>query len=244
MTNDEKRLEAVRLMKSRAGRNAYTNSSKRKYFFGHPNEGDDGFSDCSSAVRESIRRASGIYIGSNTDAQIRKLMSGAAGKLIDAASGGRIYPDESLLKPGDCLYFKGNSNHVKNVGHVEMYTGPNECWGHGSGIGPKKHNLRDYCDYRAENPSKRYLCAVRWIPDDADEDKPSLPDYRTATGDWPIYAELPNEPGIIGTLEEGTEVRVYEDDDVEGYYGIKFPNGLKAYVRKQAFLPPEENADE
>ena len=129
MTADEKRLEAVRLMKSRAGRNEYTNGGKRNQFFGVP-EGADGFSDCSSAVRACIEQASGIDIGSNTDRQIRNLLAGK-GKLIDAGSGGRAMPDEALLKPGDCIYFRGNTSHVKDVGHVEMYTGPNECWGHG-----------------------------------------------------------------------------------------------------------------
>jgi hypothetical protein len=72
MTNEEKRMEAVRLMKNREKRNEYTNGDKRKYFFGYPDEGDNGYSDCSSAVRECIRRAAGIYIGSNTNAQIKK----------------------------------------------------------------------------------------------------------------------------------------------------------------------------
>lgn len=238
-TRDTQRREAVRLMKSREKRNSYTNGSKRQYFFGYPNEGDEGFSDCSSAVRECIRRAAGIYIGSNTDAQIEKLLSGKAGQLVDAASGGRIYPDESVLKPGDCLYFRGNTNHVKNVGHVEMYTGPNECWGHGSGIGPNRHNLKEYCEYRAKDPSKRYLCAVRWIPDDEDEGKPSLHDYQTVTaGQWPIYKELPREPEKVGTVEEGEEVRVY--GEIDGYVGIKTADGEKGYVRKEAF----ENAAE
>jgi hypothetical protein len=238
MTNEEKRLESVRLMKSREKRNSYTNGSKRQYFFGYPQEGDNGYSDCSSAVRESIRRAAGIYIGSNTDAQIRKLMSGEAGKLVDAASGDRIYPNESVLKPGDCLYFRGNKNHVKQVGHVEMYTGKNECYGHGSGTGPRKHNLKEYCEDRAKDKSKRYLCAVRWIPDDADADVPSLQNMQTATSEWPIYKELPKEPEKIGFIDAGDEVRVY--GEVDGYYGIKTVDGLKGFVRKEAFEPPVE----
>ena len=56
---------------------------------------------------------------------------------------------QEKLLPGDCLYFKGNKSHFKDVGHVEMYTGPNECWGHGSGTGPTKKDLRDYCRRRA-----------------------------------------------------------------------------------------------
>ncbi len=238
MTNDQKRLESVRLMKSREKRNSYTNGSKRQYFFGYPQEGDNGYSDCSSAVRECIRRAAGIYIGSNTDAQIKKLMSGELGTLVDAASGDRIYPNEDVLKPGDCLYFRGNRSHVKQVGHVEMYTGKNECWGHGSGTGPRKHNLKAYCEERAKDKSKRYLCAVRWIPDDNAEPVPTLLDRQTATGEWPVYKTLPQEPERIGMVDVGDEVRVYGEQD--GYCAIKTADGLKGYVRKEAFEPPLE----
>lgn len=239
MTADEKRLEAVRLMKSREKRNEYTNGSKRQYFFGFPGEGDDGYSDCSSAVRECIRRAADIYIGSNTDDQIDRLLAGKGGKLIDAASGGRKYPDEKLLKPGDCLYFRGNRYHTKNVGHVEMYTGTNECWGHGSGIGPNRHDLKAYCDYRAKDPSTIYLCAVRWIPDDEEAPVPDLNAYQTVTGgEWPIYKELPKEPEIIGTVNAGDEVRVYDEKD--GFVAVKTADGIKGVIRKEAL----ENASE
>ena len=231
MTNDEKRLEAVRLMKSRAGKNTYTNGGKRNRFFGVP-EGADGFSDCSSAVRACIERAAGIDIGSNTDRQIRNLLAGK-GKLIDAGSGGRVMPDESLLKPGDCIYFRGNTSHVKDVGHVEMYTGPNECWGHGSGQGPTKKNLKTYCANRAKQARTRYLCAVRWIPDDEDSGKPDLNEYQTITGgEWTVYAERPQEPESIGTVDAGDEVRVY--GEIDGYIAIKTASGLKGWVRKEA----------
>lgn len=162
MTTKEKRMEAVRLMKSRARKNTYTNGGDRKYFFGKPdnrpgNTTQKGYSDCSSAVRAAIRAAAGIDIGSNTDAQVR---GRGKGLVVHTTDG--YYPDESRLLPGDCLYFKGNTAHVLNVGHVEMYTGDNECYGHGSGTGPNRHNLRDYCKGRA-NDRKRYFMAIRWI---------------------------------------------------------------------------------
>ena len=164
MNATEKRAEAVRLMKSRAKLNTYTNGGDRKYFFGKPdnvpgNTTQKGLSDCSSAVRKAIQAAAGIDIGSNTDAQLRNR---AKGVVVDTTSG--YYPDESKLLPGDCLYFKGNTSHTLDVGHVEMYTGANECYGHGSGTGPTKHNLKDYCKGRASS-SKRYFMAVRWIVD-------------------------------------------------------------------------------
>lgn len=230
MTNNEKRLEAVRLMKSRAGKNTYTNGGKRNQFFGQP-EGADGFSDCSSAVRACIERAAGIDIGSNTDAQIRNLKAGK-GKIVDAGSLANPIPDEALLLPGDCIYFKGNTSHEEDVGHVEMYTGPNECWGHGSGQGPTKKDLRKYCTNRAKKAATRYLCAVRWIPDD-ETAPPSLDDYKTVKGGtWPIYATLPDEPPTVGMVNAGDEVRNYGDKD--GFVGIKTADGLKGYVRKEA----------
>lgn len=161
MTATEKRAEAVRLMKSRTRKNTYTNGGLRELFFGRP-EGGKGWSDCSSAVRKCIERATGgtVLIGSNTNAQMKNRLT--LGIVVDESSTG--YPNEANLKPGDCLYFKGNLWHTLRVGHVEMYTGPNECYGHGSGTGPNRHNIRDYCRDRIA-PSKRYFMAVRWIFD-------------------------------------------------------------------------------
>lgn len=234
MTNEEKRALSVRLMISRKGRNTYTNGSKRQYFFGYPQEGQDGYSDCSSAVREAIRRAAKIYIGSNTDAQIRNYKKGI---LVENTS--NSYPDESKLKPGDCLYFKGNRNHVKQVGHVEMYTGPNECWGHGSGKGPTKKNLRKYCQQRAAK-GKRYFCAIRWIPDDEEPVAPTAPEkpkdeveYKTVSnGRWNVRARATTNSSKVGLVREGDELRFYGEKD--GFYGVK-GDGVKGYVHKDAF---------
>jgi len=161
----EMRAQAVAYMKSRKRMNGYTNGGDRVYFFGKPdnkpgNTTQKGFSDCSRAVQKSILAASGISIGHNTHYQI---LNQANGRIVHETSG--YYPDESKLLPGDCLYFKGNKYHVEDVGHVEMYTGPNTCWGHGSGTGPNEHNLKAYCASRA-TAAKRYYKAIRWIPDD------------------------------------------------------------------------------
>ena len=240
MTENEKRAEAVRLMKSREKRNEYTNGGNRNLFFGDP-EGENGYSDCSSAVRACIERAAGIDIGRNTNAQIENLLAGK-GELIDAGSGGRAIPDESKLKPGDCIYFKGNKGHVRSVGHVEMYTGPNECWGHGSGIGPNRHNLKDYCAYRAKEARTTYLCTVRWIPD-AENDELDLNAFATVvSGDWPIYRELPKEPEKIGLVREDEELRVYGEKD--GYVGVKTADGTKGFVRKEAFESAAETEND
>ena len=204
MTAKEKRALAVSYMRGRAKCNTYTNGGKRGYFFGYPEDGKPGYSDCSSACRAAIKRASGIDIGSNTDRQLRN----GAGVIVDQTDG--IYPDESRLQPGDCLYFKGNAAHVKSVGHVEMYTGDNECYGHGSGTGPTRKALKAYCRQRG-TPEHRYFCAVRWIPDDEGEPEKAAATrvYVSAAGNWRIRAA----PGPLGkTLAIVPQGTVLEHD--------------------------------
>lgn len=168
MTTAEKRNYAAQLMKSRKRMNSYTQGGKRVYFFGYPdrvvgNTEQKGYSDCSAAVRAAILAAAGVDIGSNTSAQITNR---GRGQIVDQTDG--FYPDESRLLPGDCLYFKGNTSHPLDVGHVEMYTGPNECYGHGSGTGPTKKDLKAYCKSRG-SATKRYFMAIRWILDGSDD---------------------------------------------------------------------------
>lgn len=158
----EMREKSVELMKSRIRKNQYTNDSERKYFFGYPdnvpgNTTQKGFSDCSSAVRACIQAAAGIDIGYNTNGQIRNR---AKGLIVDESTDGM--PDERNLIPGDCLYFKGNKNHLLEVGHVEMYTGENEVCGHGEATGPKLKDMNNYCKARKE-AGKPYFMAIRWI---------------------------------------------------------------------------------
>lgn len=165
-TATEMRNAAVELMTGRKKMNSYTQGGKRTYFFGYPdntpgNTTQKGYSDCSAAVRAAIKAATGIDIGSNTSAQINN--RNKKGTIVHETTG--YYPDESKLLPGDCIYFKGNTSHPLDVGHVEMYTGPNECYGHGSGTGPTKKDLKAYCKSRA-NSKKRYFMAIRWIPED------------------------------------------------------------------------------
>lgn len=165
-TATELRNKAVDLMTSRKGKNSYTQGGNRIYFFGKPdnkpgNTTQKGYSDCSSAVRAAIKAATGIDIGSNTSAQINNRTK--KGIVVHTTDG--YFPDESKLLPGDCIYFKGNSSHPLDVGHVEMYIGNGQCCGHGSGTGPKVRNMRDYCQSRASK-TRRYFMAIRWIKDD------------------------------------------------------------------------------
>lgn len=170
MTSNEKRTLAVKYMTDRAGKNAYTQGSKRKYFFGYPdndpaNTQQKGFSDCSSAVRCAIQKAAGLDIGSNTSAQINNRAK--KGKIVHETTG--FYPDESKLKIGDCLYFKGNSKHPLSVGHVEMYIGDGKLCGHGGGTGTQIKSIASYCKSRATS-KRRYFMAIRWIQDDSEDE--------------------------------------------------------------------------
>ena len=165
-TREQQRRRAAELMTSRKKKNSYTQGGKRGYFFGYPdnevgNTTQKGYSDCSSAVRAAIKAASGIDIGSNTSVQINNRKT--KGKVVHETTG--YYPDKSLLKYGDCLYFKGNTSHPLDVGHVEMYIGDGKLCGHGSGTGPRVIDMMDYCKSRATK-EKRYFMTIRWIPDE------------------------------------------------------------------------------
>lgn len=224
------RARSAELMKSRARKNSYTQGGNRVYFFGKPdndpgNTAQKGYSDCSSAVRAAIRAAAGIDIGSNTNAQVRNRGNAL---IVDQTDG--YYPDESKLKPGDCLYFKGNTSHTLDVGHVEMYTGDNECYGHGSGTGPTRKNLRDYCKSRATS-RRRYFMALRWIFDD-EEGEVDLSD--STLGARLIKLRSPRMTGsdvrdlqrIL--IELGFDVGSYGAD---GEYGAATAAAVKAFQR-------------
>ena len=168
-TVNDMRNSAVKYMTSRKGLNSYTQGGNRVYFFGKPDNipgttTQTGFSYCSSAVRAAIKTASGIDIGSNTSAQINNRKK--KGIVVHETTG--YYPDASKLLPGDCLYFKGNTSHPLDVGHVEMYIGDGKLCGHGSGTGPKIRNMTDYCKSRADK-KRRYFMTIRWIFDENKE---------------------------------------------------------------------------
>lgn len=220
-TRDKQRKKAAQYMKDRKKMNSYTQGSKRGYFFGYPdkepgNTTQKGYSDCSSAVREAIKAACGIDIGSNTSAQINNRKT--KGKVVHETTG--YYPDESKLKVGDCLYFKGNTSHPLDVGHVEMYTGPNECYGHGSGTGPTKKDLKVYCKSRATS-KKRYFMAIRWIPDDDAE-----------TGDAPaeLREGMHDNPHVL-LLQQNLSALGYQLD-IDGDFGSETEKMVKAFQDK------------
>lgn len=223
--NEGVRDLAADLMLGRVRKNSYTQGSNRKYFFGKPdnepgNVTQKGYSDCSSAVRAAIRAAAGVDIGANTNEQIKNRTNGV---IVDQTDG--YYPDESRLLPGDCLYFKGNTSHALDVGHVEMYVGGGQCCGHGSGTGPTVKNLRDYCKSRA-SASRRYFMAVRWIGDGE-----SVPDAGSTLGGRLLKRGSSGEDVRDlqkYLLELGYELPRYGAD---GYYGAETEEAVKQFQR-------------
>ena len=125
---------------SRQQQNQYTQGSKRTQVA-------RGYSDCSSFVRWCHMMVLGADIGLNTEAQVKDK------DLVTIHSGGS-YPDLSMLKVGDLIYFGGNKHHYLGVGHVEMVEKVGKTLadcrliGHGSGMGPTLKNLKNYCEAR------------------------------------------------------------------------------------------------
>lgn len=229
MTATEKRVEAVRLIRSREKKNNYT-QARPGYVFGKPEGTNPGYGDCSGTVQEILKRAAGIDIGGNTSAQVDNAKKGKHGAVIIERPTDNYF-DESKLKPGDCLYFKGNKAYTENVGHVEMYTGANECYGHGSDMGPKKNggkaSLKSYCAGRTGD--RKALMAIRWIADDGSEQKtPKLGDRALSQG---MVTVVIGDVGELQTLliKLGYNLGTYgpAKNGVDGEYGDKTAAAVK-----------------
>lgn len=192
MTVADKRAAVVTAVKSREGRNTYTQDSRR-------DKVASGWSDCSSLTRWAYQQI-GIEIGGNTEAQM--LSSQLANVVVPIDAG---IPRESYLLPGDLLYFRGRNTErkaTKYVGHVEMYVGNGELSGHGSGIGPTRKNMVNYCKQRQASSSpvpagNRGLICVRRAVALIEEDPQNDQDYVAS-----LYRDLlgrePDAGGLNG----------------------------------------------
>ena len=164
MTNDEKRELLVSKALSRKGKNQYSQEVNKRTLI------EGGYGDCSGTVWYWYYKLFNIHIGANTQAQIN---SGALKEVkLNIESG---IPDESKMKKGDLLYFRGEDNsRTKGVGHVEMYIGNGQIFGHGSGVGGTVKNLKSYCQKRYNTKStqklknKGLICVMR-VFDDIEE---------------------------------------------------------------------------
>ncbi len=162
MTNDEKRELLISRALTRKGKNQYSQDINKRTMI------EAGFGDCSGTVWYWYYKLFGIHIGANTEAQIKS--NTAKDVKIDIIAG---IPDEKKMKKGDLLYFRGTDNsRTKGVGHVEMYIGNGQIFGHGSGVGGTVKNMREYCKKRYDTKSteklknKGLICVRRVIGSD------------------------------------------------------------------------------
>jgi hypothetical protein len=181
MTAAEKRKALADKILSREGKNTYTQGPDR-------GKVASGYGDCSSTVRWVYKEVLGIDIGCNTEAQLNSKNLVDVNLVIKNG-----IPDRTKLLPGDLFYFRGNDDsRTKGVGHVEEYIGNGVLMGHGSGIGPSKHDMNGYCTKRyasisdsAELKNKGLICVRRaTIKDDvapAPVKKPAMPAVKPAT---------------------------------------------------------------
>jgi cell wall-associated NlpC family hydrolase len=155
---------------TRKGKNIYSQDMNKRYMI------ENGYGDCSATVRHWIKKITGKDIGLNTEAQIKSKL----GRIIEMKIINGI-PDESKMQLGDCLYFRGkNDVRYLGTGHVEMYIGNGQCFGHGSGIGGTIKNMKAYCAKRQATKSTAKLkntgliAVVRFIEDEKVEPVKSI----------------------------------------------------------------------
>ena len=129
----------VATMASLEGKLQYTQDSKLR------TQIENGYGDCSSVVQWVYKKVCNVDPGGNTATQKTK------GTLIATTS------DASTVianaQPGDLLLFSG---------HVEMYAGNGECWGHGGGshgekLGPTKSTVATKIKIHGSCQIRRYI---------------------------------------------------------------------------------------
>lgn len=231
MTYSEQRAALVAAVESREGKNQYTTSSKR-------DQVASGWSDCSSLVRWAHEEALGVYIGDNTVGQINssKLTT------VDVPISGGV-PDESRMLPGDLLFFRGRDTGRKAsqyVGHVEMYVGNGECSGHGSGVGPTRKNMADYCRQRQASSSpvpagnRGLICVRRAVTGmDPDEQKGDWDGVNTEQFVRDLYVQLFGREADAAGLKTWVDYAAAGHSFREVYEGfIHSPEGRRHFVQE------------
>lgn len=137
------------------GQNTYTQSGDRSRVM----EGVDGhgFGDCSSTCCKIYETTVGKVIGSYTGDMID------AGTVVEGDNSQMgTYPDESKMLPGDLIFYYSHGSSGE-CGHVEMYIGNGNLAGHGSGTGPKIHEIKAYQDSRTGAGYGTWIRVVRYL---------------------------------------------------------------------------------
>ena len=221
MTSEEKRVLIVKCALSRKKKNKYSQAYNRRLLI------EDGYGDCSATVLYWYLKCLGMDIGINTEAQIQSELGNRVKLTITNG-----LPDDSKLKPADLLYFRGSDNsRTEGVGHVEMYIGNGQCFGHGSGTGGTVKNLASYCKYRQSLTStqklknKGLICAIRFIPDDPVISKPV---EIKKEDDTPMTAE---EKQAFEALKKEVETLKNQVEKVY-HYTSELPDYAKPVIQK------------
>ena len=151
MTANNKRNLLVTKVLTREKKNKYSQDVTKRTLI------ESGYGDCSGTVWYWYKKLFGIDIGANTQAQINS----KNGKRINVQITKGV-PDESKMKKGDLLFFRGSDNsRTEGVGHVEMYIGNGTIFGHGSGIGGTVKDMKSYCRQRQNTSSTSNRIRVR-----------------------------------------------------------------------------------
>lgn len=221
MTAQEKRNQLVNSALTRKRKNQYSQDVNKRTLI------EKGYGDCSGTTWYWYKKLFNMNIGTNTEAQINSRL----GKRVNLTITNGI-PDESKMRKGDLMYFRGTNNaRTEGVGHVEMYIGNGQCFGHGSGIGGTVKNMRDYCRMRynqkstAKLKNKGLICVIRFIPDDVQEKTPK--DLTTVND---IVWELEHR----GILTNKALWLKKLDEDENAYYLAK---GCVNYIRRMGKIP-------
>lgn len=221
MTAQEKRNQLVNSALTRKQKNQYSQDVNKRTLI------EKGYGDCSGTTWYWYKKLFNMNIGTNTEAQINSKL----GKRVALTITNGI-PDESKMRKGDLMYFRGTNNaRTEGVGHVEMYIGNGQCFGHGSGLGGTVKNMRDYCRMRynqkstAKLKNKGLICVIRFIPDDVREETPK--DLTTVND---IVWELEHR----GILTNKALWLKKLDEDENAYYLAK---GCVNYIRHMGKIP-------
>ena len=221
MTAQEKRNQLVNSALTRKQKNQYSQDVNKRTLI------EKGYGDCSGTTWYWYKKLFNMNIGANTEAQINSKL----GKRVNLTITNGI-PDESKMRKGDLMYFRGTNNaRTEGVGHVEMYIGNGQCFGHGSGLGGTVKNMRDYCRMRYSQKSttklknKGLICVIRFIPDDV---KTEVPRDLTTVND--IVWELEYR----GILTNKALWLKKLDEDENAYYLAK---GCVNYIRRMGKIP-------
>lgn len=165
MTADEKRKAVKAAYEEILGRNRYSQDSTKRQCVFAPYKDGAYYSDCSSSILNAYCNAGILDWHEGNTATIHYQGTLAAVPIVNGI------PDESSMRIGDCLMFRGNDpGRPLQIGHVEMYAGNGILYGHGSG-NPSAKEMKAYCEsrqrQRASNGLSKGLVEVRrFIQDD------------------------------------------------------------------------------